>query len=435
MGLRDIIILLMGYGSIIPALYSEYYALLAYCWLSLMKPQDLAWAESVQQARITFVVGAILIVRWLISSAKVRLTGPSTAFFLLWIWFGVTVLTSSHYELSKEPFINFSKIAIAVILVTALVRNRTEMKWLMVLLAASSGLWATKMGIFYITTARESHDGGPLGMDSNDTAMFVAMSIPMLLFGMAELRNSWVRRGMYTAAILAVPAVLLTTSRGGMLSLMMAISTTIWRKTGSIKGPLIMAVVLPLVFALAPASTTTKYQTIQTYEQDESAMGRIWAWKTSMAMAKVHPITGVGFGQDVYMAEYARYQAVLEDRPHAAHSVWFSLLGESGYPSVILYVLLLIQALRMSQQIMKRSIRREGRRGAWDWSYAAGIQCAMLTFILGATFLSQARFEYMLVISVMPVPLSAIAAMESAAPRLEGDPQAEPDALPAAPGG
>lgn len=435
MSLRDLIMLLLGYGSILPALYSEFYALMVYCWLSFMKPQSLAWAESVQQARMTFIVGIILILRWMLSGAKLHIRGPSLAFFLLWLWFGVTTLTSRNMDLSQEPFINFCKIAVAVMLVTALVRTRVEIKWIMVLLAASSGLWGAKMGIFYFTTARESHEGGPMGMDSNDTAMFIAMSLPMLIFAMVEIRSTLVRRGMYLAAMLAIPAVILTTSRGGMLSLMTAIAMTIWRKTGSVRGPIAVAVVIPLIFIFAPATTTTKYQTIQNYEQDESAMGRIWAWQTSIAMAKAHPVTGVGFGQDVYLAEYPRYQVVDIDHPHAAHSVWFALLGETGYPSVFLYAYLLFQALKSTQQIMNRSIRREGRRGAWDWSYAAGIQCAMATFIVGATFLSHPRFEYVLVLAVMPVPLGIISARESASPRLEGDAQEQPKALPAVAGG
>ncbi len=404
------------------AVYNAYFALLAYSWLSFMKPQSLAWEETAQTARMTLVVGALLVFRWVLTQRRrINIQGPSLAFLLVWGWFVFTsFVTSTHPDESRAPITDFSKIGIAVLLATGIVQTRVQLKWMMVLLALCPGFWAFKLGQFYIRAtfggeSAQSFYGGPMGMDSNDTAMFVTMALPMMYFCACEVAHKWWRRGMIAAAAMAVPAVILTTSRGGLLALLTAMGFTIWRRTGRWKSPLLVGAAILIVFAVAPPETTVRYSTIQTYEKDDSAMGRIWAWKTSVNMAWHNPIAGVGFGQRVYLSEYFRYQAVPQDRPHAAHSVWFSLLGETGFVGVGLYLWMLWQAILWTRQVMRNSIRRHGRRGQWDWAYAAAVQCSIIAFIVGGTFLSQPRFEYVQMLCAITVPLRRIAEAETEA--------------------
>ncbi len=142
-------------------------------------------------------------------------------------------------------------------------------------------------------------------------------------------------------------------------------------------------------------------------------MGRIWAWRTSLAMAADRPLTGIGFGQQAYLREYNNYKVVEQDRPHAAHSVWFSLLGETGYVGFGLYLTMLGSVLLVTQRIMKQAGRYDSKRRNWVWNYAAAIQCALLTFAIGGTFLSQARFEFVFALCMVVVPLSVLAEKEA----------------------
>jgi len=84
MGIRDLIMILVGYGCVPLALYDAYYGLLAYCWLSFMRPQSLVWSEFVQSARITFAVAIALIIRTLLSSGpKIHHHSTTIAFLAL----------------------------------------------------------------------------------------------------------------------------------------------------------------------------------------------------------------------------------------------------------------------------------------------------------------------------------------------------------------
>ena len=51
------------------------------------------------------------------------------------------------------------------------------------------------------------------------------------LFGACEVRRKYARWAMYWAAAMAVPAVILTGSRGGMLAMGTALAVTVFLKT------------------------------------------------------------------------------------------------------------------------------------------------------------------------------------------------------------
>ena len=75
--------------------------------------------------------------------------------------------------------------------------------------------------------------------------------------------------------------------------------------------------------------------TIINYEEDKSATDRLRSWEFTVNVAN-DKFFGGGF--DVYTAEnYARYSKK-EGFPFAAHSIYFSVLGEHGYVGLLLFV-------------------------------------------------------------------------------------------------
>ena len=49
------------------------------------------------------------------------------------------------------------------------------------------------------------------------------------------------------------------------------------------------------VFQFAPAAWFQRMQTIESYDEDRSAKGRLFFWQLSWVVAFKHPITGAGF--------------------------------------------------------------------------------------------------------------------------------------------
>lgn len=407
--------LALGYACVPVALVNAYAGLLAYCWLTFMRPQSLVWAQDVQATSIIkFVVVALLLRVLVTPGPKVRLRGPTIAFLILWFWFALSAL--QNLELTQETIEQFSKISVAVLLITGLVRTRKQLKWLIVLLAWCPGFYAVKLGLFFSRGGGTlSWGGGPMGMDANDNAMFMAMSIPMLVFGSCEIRNKYGRWAMLGAAALAVPAVILTGSRGGMLAMAVAMAVTVFLKTNLWKAVVTGGLMVIVVMAIIPTQTRQRYETVRTYEEDTSAMGRIRAWKTCKRMADDYPILGVGFGQPSYLAKYKVYREDETEIPRAAHSVWFSLLAETGYVGLIVYISLVVTVIVACRRVMSNAPPGRLRRKDPMWNYAAAVMAAVVTFAVGGTFLSQARFEYVYALYMTAVPIMILS--ESRVPR------------------
>lgn len=420
MGIRDILMLVLGYGCVLLAVYRPFYGLLGYCWLSFMKPQTLVWSSQVQQSQMVLAVAAALLLRVLITEGpKVRMRPPTLAFLAFWFWVAVTTYMSSHVDSSLIFLEKFSKIAVAVLLLTGLVTTVRQLKWLVALLAVCPGFYAAKLGIFLLRGASYTSHGGPLGLDNNDTALFMAMCVPMCIFAARQMDRKWIKGILISCAALAVPAVIVTRSRGGLVALAAAFGVTLFRRFSIPKAAIILAIGIPVAYSLVPQQTLDRYETIKTYEEDGSAMGRIRAWEVSNNMANDHPVFGIGLGMGTFLAEYENYRNDPDDNARVAHSVWFSTLAGAGYVGLGLYLLLIVATFLETRAVRRLAAPQSRAERDWRWDYAAMIECTIITFAVGATFLSQVGFEYVFAIYGLSVPLRVLATQRQEEPAKE----------------
>ena len=95
---------------------------------------------------------------------------------------------------------------------------------------------------------------------------------------------------------------------------------------------LVLVVGVALLFA--PSGYVNRMQSIDNYQDDSSAQGRIRAWKASARMAIDYPL-GVGAGS--FNSAFGRFymptdaQGWAPNRWISAHSVYFKVLGEYGF--------------------------------------------------------------------------------------------------------
>lgn len=232
--MRDVLIILFAIGCMPVPLIDAFRGLQVYCLWSFMKPQTLAWGDTARHGRFTFFIAIFLLARvWAATSGpKVRIKGPAVWFLLFWLWMGVCTWLSPHRELSKEFLLKFSKIAVAMILITGLVRTRSQFKSLLLVMAWCTGFYGIKLGLFLLTGADQTRHGGPMGLDNNDTALFISVGVPLLFFAAPQIKSIWGRRMTYLAVFMSIPAVVVGGSRGGMLALAGAWGLTLWRKFG-----------------------------------------------------------------------------------------------------------------------------------------------------------------------------------------------------------
>jgi probable O-glycosylation ligase (exosortase A-associated) len=138
-----------------------------------------------------------------------------------------------------------------------------------------------------------------------------------------------------------------------------------------------------------PPQWYEKMGTIETYDQDQSALGRINAWGFAMNVAKDRPVLGGGF--HAFSADQFRRYAPNPDDVHDAHSIYFQVLGEQGYVGLGLFLLLSILTLALGSRIMRLTRDREDLK--WAHDLAAMLQVSFAGFGVGGAFLGLAYFD------------------------------------------
>jgi probable O-glycosylation ligase (exosortase A-associated) len=188
--------------------------------------------------------------------------------------------------------------------------------------------------------------------------------------------------------LLCATAALGTYSRGALLAIA-AMSIFLWLKSGQkVRIGFLMLLAAPLLLAFMPDKWGERMDTINTYEEDESVQGRFNAWWMAYNLAKDHPLGG---GFSVIAPElFSRYAPNPFDI-HAAHSIYFQVLGEHGFVGLGLYLLLGLLTWRTGSWIIRNTAKLEEFQ--WARNLATMIQVSLIGFSTGGAFLSLLYFD------------------------------------------
>jgi len=229
--------------------------------------------------------------------------------------------------------------------------------------------------------------------DNNGVAVGMWMLVPILI---ALARTAPKAKEKYFHRFLAIGVVyraISTYSRGGFLTggaLALNFLFRSKRKFAALAGLVVVAL---LVMPVLPQEFWDRMNTINQARDDSeedadlSAEGRIHFWKVAVAMAADRPLTGVGHNSYTQMYNQYNtdpdYDVFGENR--AVHSTWFGMLSELGYPGLILFVLIILNAFRACRRTRKLAkIHPELEHFG---IYANAVEAALISFLVGGTFI------------------------------------------------
>lgn len=401
--MRDIIITLIVFGSLPFVFKRPFYGAVLWIWISVMNPhtQSWGWAQSMPFAAI--IAGTTLLAM-LARPREVKF--PNTGLTWLLVAFTGWMCMTTLFALGPEdplPLLNkVVKIMLMTVVVSMLVRTRKDIELLVWAVVVSLGFYGVKGGLFTIRSAGAYRVWGPAGTfieGNNEIALALIMVVPLMLFLATLISNKWGRRAMWAAAGLCVLASLGSYSRGAALALA-AMLGFLWLKSQEkLKLGAVMVVLAPLALVFMPEQWHSRIDTINTYEQDSSAMGRINAWKMAFNLANDHPLFGGGF--QIYNKYIFQLYAPNPDDIHAAHSIYFQVLGEHGYVGLALFLLMYLVVWRNGSWVIKHA----GKVPELEWAtrLVRMLQVSLIGFLVGGAFLSLAYFDvpyYVMVIMV-----------------------------------
>ena len=194
--------------------------------------------------------------------------------------------------------------------------------------------------------------------DGNDLAWSLAICLPFIIYLYFVAKRGLSRLAFIGAGLIFVLGIILTGSRGAFLSLIGALGYMVFnsrRKAASIAAVVVIGLG---ALALAPDSYIDRIQSIGSYEEDSSALGRIMAWKAAMRMAVGDPL-GVGAGNfntaygRVYRPQQPDERIYAPMRWISPHSIYFLVLGEYGIIGLITILTLLYSNYKDNQRQVK----------------------------------------------------------------------------------
>ena len=393
--MRDIVIALIIFGGVPVALFQPYVGVLLWSWISYMNPHRLTFGFA-HDFPFAAVIGGATLLGLLFTRDRQRLPMmPITMVWLLFVvWMCFTTLFALHPDDAFLEWKRTMKIMLIAFATVMLMARRDRLHLLIWVIVLSLGFYAVKGALFTLT-----HDTGGLNLvwgpegsfieDNNALAFALIMTLPLMRYLHLVTENKWIKRGLLAMMLLTVIAIVGSHSRGALLA-GVAIGLYFWFKSDN-RFRIAVALVLigALVAAIAPPVWVERMETIRTYEQDPSAMGRINAWWVAVNLTKDRPIVGGGFS--VFQEDtFARY-APEPENVHDSHSIYFEVLGEHGYVGLVLFLFLGVLALRNGKWIMRTTRDRPDLK--WAGQLAAMLQVSLIGYATGGAFLGLAYFD------------------------------------------
>jgi putative inorganic carbon (HCO3(-)) transporter len=391
--MRDIVITLIVFGSLPFALKRPWIGLLMWVWISVMNPHRLSWGFAYDFPFAAIIAGVTLVGLVITKDPKqLPRTGIIYTLIGFTVWMCVTTLFALWQDESLLMLQRVLKTMLFTVVTAMLIRERRQLDLLLWTLVGSIGYYGVKGGIFTVLSGGGSIVWGPSGSyieGNNEVALAFITIIPIMYYLLLSARNKWVRYGMAGSMLLCVIAALGSYSRGALLGVG-AMLFFLWLKsTKKVLPAIIMALLIPLGIAFMPAKWSDRMETINTYQSDASAMGRVNAWGMAYHLALDRPLVGGGF--EIYNpVSFQRYAPDPND-VHAAHSIYFQALGEHGFVGLGLYLLLALLTWRKGAWIIRKTARRPEYK--WANDLAKMIQVSMVGFATGGAFLSLLYYD------------------------------------------
>jgi probable O-glycosylation ligase (exosortase A-associated) len=248
-------------------------------------------------------------------------------------------------------------------------------------------------------------------LDNNGAGLMLAMGVPLCYFAWEGGRGR-LRWGFLLLIPLLIHAVLMTYSRGAMVSLL-AIVPLLWLRSRhrawlSFAG-LGLALLLP--FLAGPEIRERFFSTGQ-YQQDDSAQSRLASWTAAWKIALDNPVMGVGVrNSNLFSFEYG---ADMEGR--TIHNTYLQTAADMGFVGLGLY-LLAVPAVWCSLRRARRAVAgRSGDEAQRIRAIASAVECSFAVFAVGGIFLSLDVFELPYLLLLIGAQL-ATAAVPAIVPR------------------
>jgi probable O-glycosylation ligase (exosortase A-associated) len=254
--------------------------------------------------------------------------------------------------------------------------------------------------VFTIITGGNFHIYGPdssmIG-DNNHLAAALLVALPLVNYVRMQSAFGLIRVAGLVAMVIIVAAILGSYSRGALLGLG-AVTLFLWLNSRN-KAAIGLGLVLVTGggIMMMPPQWMERMNTIQTYDEDASATGRINIWMVSLKIALARPLIGGGFLAPYSQDIVNRYDPEVKAR--AVHSIYFEVIGEHGFPAFAVWLGMMMTGLLNTVWIRRRCAGKPELDWAGDLAKMG--QTSIVAYLTAGTFLSLCYWDYIFTLLVV----------------------------------
>lgn len=392
--MRDIALALFVFGMLPYILMRPYVGLLVWSWLGYMNPHKLCYGFAISFPWVQLVAIVTLVsLAFSKDSKRIPISSITILLAVFFAWTTFTTFFAVETASAWQWWGQFGKILIMVWATLVLVRDRHRMHLLIWIIVISLGFYGLKGGIFTVLKGGSFHIYGPQGSfigDNNDLAQALCMTLPLMRYLQLQSQNKYLRIALVSTMILTGVAILGTYSRGGLVAMTVVSVILFLKSRGRIGVVVVVAVLGMAAYHFMPAHWTQRMDTLQNPEQTNSLETRIQSWKFATNVALHHPFVGGGF--NVYQSTEMWRQYGPEDAiPRAVHSIYFRVLGEQGFPGLVLFLGLLFVSWRSCSRVRKQT--RGSLQQSWAYDLGSMVQVSLVAFMTAGLASTSSYFD------------------------------------------
>jgi putative inorganic carbon (HCO3(-)) transporter len=406
--------------------YAAFAAALGFIWVDIVQPQHLAYSIIANQP-ISFIAAVMTLTLFILKDRK----APPKFGAVMWlitlftVWVTCTTFFSGFPTQAWAKWDWASKVLMFAILIPFIFRSRVQIEaFLLVFVFASSTILfpagvKTLLGGGGYQTLAVMGSGNTGLAESSTMAVVCVMLIPLVLFLMRHTllfpKNTLTRALFLGIIAMALAAVVGSGARTGVIAVavMCLIATLQSKKKVWWLAAIALAGIVMLNLDLSSTRWGERMSTIETYNADSSALGRLKVWEWTLKFVADHPLGG---GFNAYL--HNRIVAVGSDGTvfyapegqiggKAFHSIYFETLGEQGFVGFAIYFAIIGLTLLKLYKLKKAWENDPGL--GWLGALANAMMTSIAVFLAGGAFVGIAYQPFIFYMVSLTVALDQYA--------------------------
>lgn len=401
------------------AMYHPFWGILLYYALAVLRPQYLwNWALPVE-LRWSLFASLIVFVSLAINAGRgffrMRLH-LMPCLILLYSTLLISSMLNAYFpQIAQHWGIEYGKIMIMALITSLILDRLWQVRVIFAMIVIAIGYVSWEINYLYLVENRlDIYHKGYGGLDNNGAGLMFAMCIPLAYAFATSVKSHFAKLACWFIAILMLHAVMMSYSRGAMISTILGAIWLIINHRPRIQAGIILLLLVLIIPVLAGQEIRNRFISTSNFSADKSAQSRFDSWSAGWALAMERPLTGQGIRNSSYFIH--NYGADRIGR--TIHSQYIQIAADSGIPAMLTYIIILITAfwnLRKTKRYCLEYLVNEKNKGPdhktdaitkQTLQLAIGCEGSLLIFSCGAVFLSVEVVELpwllLVLASVMP---------------------------------